>query len=617
MIGFRPRSNALFLERPRLLRLLPEEGGYVVWLEAPYGYGKSVLLAQWMERLEAGGWRVVWLALPEGGRPVTGDPRRLEGDVRLGLAAALDLPSDAPWSVVLVALAQPRTAVVLEDLEGGEELGPLLKHSPGLVLLASRRGLRDPELPRLRSEGRLVHLGTQQMAFTPEEAEELFGGKAGSQGAWERTGGWSLPLHLAALTGEVPGDEGLWEGMRQSLEPGEWQELLFLASLPYLPLNAADARAPALARLGFVQALEQGYRLHPLAAEQILSRYRPEVQEVTRAEAFRLDPLTRGLAFERVGLWAELEHLLTHSPGLGEQNPRAVERWDRLLPPSDGSAALVRAYETAVAQGRLGQHRAAAERFLEVARNPKAARSQALLAYGEAANELARVDLPQARQAVLEGDALLEGADPADAARYLNSSAGVDYWSDRIEAAAERYARALSLAPAGMLRVSIGYNLSLMRWWLDGDGAALLAAREELIRNPGVEIPPAKLAFYCRNAGIKAAMTGFSERAAALLRQTLQYADADPLSALQAEAALALLERRLDEMPAIWARLRAWDNPNAEDRIQAAWVLALLDVGRNAEALKLLGADRGSSRELGSLFRYATNFVFGPRKGEK
>lgn len=54
MIGFRPRSTALFLERPRLLRLLPEEPGYVVWLEAPYGYGKSVLTSQWAARLEEG-----------------------------------------------------------------------------------------------------------------------------------------------------------------------------------------------------------------------------------------------------------------------------------------------------------------------------------------------------------------------------------------------------------------------------------------------------------------------------------------------------------------------------------------------------------------------------------
>jgi DNA-binding SARP family transcriptional activator/tetratricopeptide (TPR) repeat protein len=641
MIGLRPKPSGLFLERPRLLRLLPEEPGYGVWLEAPYGYGKSVLLAQWMARLEEEGWRVVWLALSED-TPTSRDgpsSNRATGAVRPGLALALDLPEDAPWSVILGALAQEPTAVVLEDLEGSEELGPLLKHNPGLVLLASRRGLRDPEIPRLRSEGRLIHLRAEQLVFTLEEAAQLFGEAAKAREAWERTGGWSLPLHLAALqarhnrgryattfTGEIPDDAGLWEGMRESLGDAEWREVLFLASLPYLPLAAADERDAALARLGFVQTLERGYRLHPLAANQLLSRYLVQVQAAVRQEAGRLDPLSRGLAFERAELWPELEALLTQTAGLGDRNPRVVERWDRRLPPSRVPAALVRSYEVGVALGRLGQNRAAAERFLGVARSPQASHSQALLAYGEAADELARIDLLQARQAVLEGDALLGEADPEAAARYLNASAGVDYWSNRIQAAAERYARALRLAPPGPLRASCQYNLSLMRWWLDGDGEALLAAREALVRDPGLEIPPAKLAFYCRNAGIKAMMTGFSERAAVLLSQTLEYADADPLSALQAEAALALLEGRLggaravypgsgpgysahtasagiaiaaghglEVMPAIWARLKAWDNPNAEDRILAAWILALLDAGRPAEALVRLAEDRGSS----------------------
>ena len=124
MIGFRPKPSALFLERPRLLGILPEEPGYIVWLEAPYGYGKSVLVSQWAAQLEHGGWRVVWLAL------VDGDPRR-------PLAMALGLSENATWSLVLEGLAVEKTLVILEDLENdpdaGASLGPLLKHTPGLV----------------------------------------------------------------------------------------------------------------------------------------------------------------------------------------------------------------------------------------------------------------------------------------------------------------------------------------------------------------------------------------------------------------------------------------------------------------------------------------------------
>jgi hypothetical protein len=144
LIGFRPKPSALFLERPRLLSILPEESGYIVWLEAPYGYGKSVLVSQWAAQLDREARRVIWLAL------VDGDPRR-------PLAMVLGLSENAAWSLVLEGLAQEKTLVILEDLENdpesGASLGPLLKHNPGLVLLASRKSLHAPELPRARAPG--------------------------------------------------------------------------------------------------------------------------------------------------------------------------------------------------------------------------------------------------------------------------------------------------------------------------------------------------------------------------------------------------------------------------------------------------------------------------------
>ena len=63
MLGLRPKNSTLYVKRERLLKRLPQEAGYVVHLEAPYGYGKSVLAMQWAEELEADGWRVIWLSL--------------------------------------------------------------------------------------------------------------------------------------------------------------------------------------------------------------------------------------------------------------------------------------------------------------------------------------------------------------------------------------------------------------------------------------------------------------------------------------------------------------------------------------------------------------------------
>ena len=80
MFGVRPRLGEQFLNRPRLLERLPEEPGHVVWLRAPYGYGKSILAAQWAQQLEALGWRVLWLSV-------------FGKEVRELIAQALSLPA--------------------------------------------------------------------------------------------------------------------------------------------------------------------------------------------------------------------------------------------------------------------------------------------------------------------------------------------------------------------------------------------------------------------------------------------------------------------------------------------------------------------------------------------
>lgn len=117
MMSFRPETGARYLERSRLLALLPEQPGFVVWLEAPYGYGKSVLASQWAATLESDNWRVIWVAADA-------------DNVRRTVAAGLSLPADSPWEAVLETLWGQKTVLVLEDLENltdHEELVPLLR----------------------------------------------------------------------------------------------------------------------------------------------------------------------------------------------------------------------------------------------------------------------------------------------------------------------------------------------------------------------------------------------------------------------------------------------------------------------------------------------------------
>ena len=175
MVGLRP-DPGLYLERPRLLEQLPDAAGYVVWLEAPYGHGKSVLAAQWAWNLEREGWRVLWLSL-------NGQ------DARGPLATLLNLPPEAPWGVVLEALWREPTLLVLEDIEGDEAIDPLLAPGGGLLLLASRHKLNQPGLLKAMTEGWLIHLGANQLTFTSAEATALFGDADRAQSLWQRARG--------------------------------------------------------------------------------------------------------------------------------------------------------------------------------------------------------------------------------------------------------------------------------------------------------------------------------------------------------------------------------------------------------------------------------------------
>lgn len=133
--SFRPQADGRYLARPRLLESLPEEPGFVVWLEAPYGYGKSVLASQWAHQLELDGWRVLWLTMAD-------------AEPRSGVAVAVGLPAASPWSPTLDALWSQKTLLVLEELEAlkdHEDLVPLLRDVRGLVLLASRGPLITSE----------------------------------------------------------------------------------------------------------------------------------------------------------------------------------------------------------------------------------------------------------------------------------------------------------------------------------------------------------------------------------------------------------------------------------------------------------------------------------------
>jgi ATP/maltotriose-dependent transcriptional regulator MalT len=190
--GLRPD----LVPRPRLAQRLDEgRGRGLVLACAPAGYGKTVLLAEWVRR---GRQPVAWLSLDAGDN----DPARF-------------------WRHSVAALDRVRPGI-------GERMGPLLGPPPPpsfeplvTALINEVAGQPDADDPplglaRLRARGQLTELRAADLRFTPEEeAAALLQQVAAAPGGARpgaplpdavaaalaaRTEGWAAGLQLAGLS---------------------------------------------------------------------------------------------------------------------------------------------------------------------------------------------------------------------------------------------------------------------------------------------------------------------------------------------------------------------------------------------------------------------------------
>jgi LuxR family maltose regulon positive regulatory protein len=218
-----PDLPAQFISRPTLLRALDEgENRALTLVCAPPGYGKTLLLADWLGRHDGAS---AWVALDE----EDDDPRRLWSSVLVALAECTGVSATSP----LRRLVVPRTTVgidfltdlldaletlptrvdlVLDDahhLRSRETLHGLRlllrnRRSPVRLILSSRF---DPALPvaRMRLEERLCELRTEHLRFSAGETAslaKLCGLRlSGHEAALlhSRTDGWVAGVRLAAL----------------------------------------------------------------------------------------------------------------------------------------------------------------------------------------------------------------------------------------------------------------------------------------------------------------------------------------------------------------------------------------------------------------------------------
>jgi LuxR family transcriptional regulator, maltose regulon positive regulatory protein len=215
-----PQHLVRIVRRPMLLDRL-DEGlrCRCSILEAPAGYGKTVLLSQWREQLSAREHVCVWVALDrdDGG---LGFMRWL----RAGLAEAglmSGAPADAPIHAVpysdaeeiltsiLHGLEEVRSPVVLildeyhlaQTPETDLLLGRLVREMPSAIhVVLSTRNRPVLPLAALRAQGQLNEIGPGELRFSDREAKELL--QASLDDAQvsllnSHVEGWAIALQLA------------------------------------------------------------------------------------------------------------------------------------------------------------------------------------------------------------------------------------------------------------------------------------------------------------------------------------------------------------------------------------------------------------------------------------
>lgn len=564
MFSVRPTASSHHLHRPRLLEALPDQDGYVVWLEAPFGYGKSVLASQWASELEALGRRVIWLSL---------DGR--EG--RSAIAQALDLPAAAPWGALLDELWSVPTLLVLEELGGSEDLRPLLKHVGGLLLLASRQHLPYPALAQLATTGRLTHLTSTTLAFTEEEAADLFGDAARASAAFINTSGWPLPLHFASLANTFPAKATLLEGVKGSVSEAAWQELLFIAALDQLPHGAATDATLELAKAGFLQELSGAYRLHSLVAGGALERHRQEVHAVLEREAGRLTPLQRAAAFERSGHLVALAKLLDSGHlDLQGQQPTDYLRWNDLVPEPESPRRRAHACEALLLLNRYDEALPDVDRLLEseLLTPTERVSLNSVTVYALSIAKRFEQCAPYAERL----RAALPLADPVMMGRVLTNLAQYEYMQGHHELAEATISELLEsyylLEPGpvrALLEKKARLSLHAMTWETRGSAEESLAGQLQMLEQGGLD-QHSNLSVR-QNASVNMAILWDVEGAVGMLREALQYAA--PYNRLMVEAMLAYLELDTEKFPQLLTAARRWEQHELSERVSALWLRAL------------------------------------------
>jgi LuxR family maltose regulon positive regulatory protein len=332
----------------------------VVCLVAPAGYGKTTTLAQWA----AGTDRVAWVELD----PHDNDPAVLLTSVAVALdriepiqpsvsgvasiAAAAVATAVARLAAAVSAMTKP-VAIVLDQLDALDErqcldavaqLAAQLPSGSQFVLASRTR----PPLPlaRLRSQGRVVEIGAEDLAMDQREARalaEAAGVRLSESAAAEllrRTEGWPVGLYLATRamrTGARPGARRAGTAVAYDRPVGDylWSELLsglppetvtFLTRTSVLERMCGPLCDAVLDTHGSGDVLASmestNLLLVPLDRRRQWYRYHHLLRDFLRAELSRREPELVADLHLRAAAWCEAsgmpETAIDHAQAAGD-----------------------------------------------------------------------------------------------------------------------------------------------------------------------------------------------------------------------------------------------------------------------------------------------------------
>lgn len=329
-----PRQLLTVIPRPAVVETLNAGlRGSQIALEAPAGYGKSTVLAEWRDHLLGRGLAVAWLAADEDDDAETFATYLAyachSAGIDMSEAGVLrpDFHSDRATRVVLHTIlglledCGREIVLILDDLERLDPavkrriVDPILRRLPANVTVAAAaRDHLGLDLNDLAHRGLVTAIGLEHLRFTREEVRRLAAGKLSrkhSDRVWALTEGWPVLVRLLLTAVDMGSlspaqlaeldqvDAPLAEYFEQKIlapcgaevraflcNASIFEEIYLDAAAHVYGAETVEAIAPRLAQMeSFLTPIENelpGYRLHPLLRDSLERRLKLELPSAYR-----------------------------------------------------------------------------------------------------------------------------------------------------------------------------------------------------------------------------------------------------------------------------------------------------------------------------------------------